>query len=224
MCRRESVESSVRGGLRARGAARRGSGITAYQLLGGHADDPFPTPELDVPPELLADLYGESLIITADYVGADRRTSPSRHRLDRGGHGSSLRSLQILLIVAATAVVTVFLTLTASHPAVPGASGPTGAPTTAASTVAARSLAFSGPATGSRSQAGRAAALAAARASARAGVARQRAARRAEAKAADLSHQRAARSIRVRAQQARRRAARARRHELEARRTRTRKR
>ena len=64
---------------------QRGTAVTAFQLLGGNIDDPVRPSEIQVPLEMVADLYAYPLIITPDYVGADRRVPAARHRRDRGG-------------------------------------------------------------------------------------------------------------------------------------------
>jgi hypothetical protein len=203
------VESVLRGGQRARGADKRAPGVTAYQLLGGEVDTPAPSPEVDLPEAFLDDLYVHPLIITPDYVGADRRTSAARHRRDRGGHGPSLRAVEILVIVVATMSVAVPLTLMASHAAVAGTSTHplTASPPSPPRTVGALPPGRSAAGPGRR----------VARAAARARLARQRAERRAVARQANASRQHAARAARLRRQEAMRHAARIRRLERVAR-------
>ncbi len=188
---------------------KRASGMTAFELLAGDTDGRARSPEVDVPEEFLEDLYVHPLIITPDYVGADRRTSAVRHRRDRGGHGSALRAAEILAIVVATLSVAVPLTLMASHAAVAGTSSRRLVPSQPSSprTIGALSVGRSAAASASH----------AARVAARAGLARQRAARRAAARQVDASRHRAARALRVRRQAAMRRAARIRRQEMEER-------
>lgn len=173
--------------------------VTAYGLL-AREPVPGPTPtDIVVPPQLLADLDAYPLIITADYVGVDRRAPGVRHRRDRAGTGPSLRGLEILIVVVATMAVVIPLTLLASsHAGV--ATGPRGAATSPATSHSTRS--------GStvRTDALR-------RSTARGTATRQRVAERATARAALGGRQRARQALRA-ATVARRREARARRAAL----------
>ena len=66
------------------------SATTAYELLAGDGDRHVRPPEVDVPEDLLADLYHHPLIITPDYVGRDRRTQV-RSAITRQRRGASGR-------------------------------------------------------------------------------------------------------------------------------------
>jgi hypothetical protein len=179
-------------------------------------DAPVRPSEIDVPDEFLEDLYVHPLIITPDYVGADRRMAAIRPVHDRVGHGSALRAAEILAVVVVTLSVGVPLTLLASHAAVAGtASHPPAAYLPSSPRTLGTAATLRRAATGYRSQA--------ARSAARAQLARQREARRAAARQADASRQHEARAARVRRQAAVRHEARIRRQEL-VRRARARKR
>ena len=184
----------MRGGQRARGADKRASGPTAFQLLAAPVDAPVRPSEIDVPEEFLEDLYVHPLIITPDYVGADRRISAVRPARERVGHGSTLRAAEVLAVVVVTLSVAVPLTLLASHAAVAGTSSH---PPVAYLPSSPRTLGRATPGRAATSYRSRAA-----RSAARAQLARQRAARRAAARQADASRHREARAARVRRQAA----------------------
>ena len=182
---------------------------SAYQLLGGSIDDPVRPSEVHVPLEMVADLYAYPLIITSEYVGADRRIPVVPAHGDRGGRRPVVRAAQALAIVLVTLAVAVPLTLMASHAAVAGTSGrlplssrpPASSPGRLTASSPDRTLAIPRPSAGrphlgSSSRAERVAASAL--------VAQQRSARRTAARAASAARQRLARAARVRHQEAQR--------------------
>ncbi|MGD0394173.1 MAG: hypothetical protein ABSC41_16210 [Acidimicrobiales bacterium] len=209
------MDSVVRGGQRPRGADKRASTPTAYQLLAADVDAPVRPSEIAVPEEYLEDLYVHPLVITPDYVGADRRyvgadrrlsaVRPARDRRVGVGPGPTLRAAEILVIVVVTLSVAVPLTLLASHAAVAGTSShpPAAFLPSSPGTLGTATLPRATTSYPSR----------AARSAARAHLALQREARRAAARAADASRQRAARAARVRQREVLRREARIRRHD-----------
>lgn len=117
--------SLLRGGRRALDEDGPVAPITVCGLL-GRADAATGRLDVYVPPSWLADLHDPRLIITADFVGRDRRFRhrhpPSSSRPDVAlpspseGRGSSLRFHQLLAVVVATVALVVPLTLMASHP------------------------------------------------------------------------------------------------------------
>jgi hypothetical protein len=70
--------------------------------------------EIDLPPELLADLNDPRLIITPDYIGIDPRRPGRRPERITGGAGVGLRMRQIVVTALITATTVVPLTLMAT--------------------------------------------------------------------------------------------------------------
>jgi hypothetical protein len=141
------VRSGRNVGRRRAGGPRPDGPVTAFSLL-ACPDRPSPPPapqrELPVPAGLLSDLHDPRLIITAEYVGPDRRLvdrrewrslerERSRYRawppartLPEGGVGTprvkgtiSFRLRHLVAAVLLTAVTVVPLTVLVSHRAAP---------------------------------------------------------------------------------------------------------
>ena len=96
--------------------------ISAYELLAGDAGQSYP-PDVDLPPELLADLHEQWLVITPDYVGRDRRQSHGAlghddrngRTLDRRRQGAATGFRERFMVTLVTVAVVVPLTLMAVH-------------------------------------------------------------------------------------------------------------
>jgi hypothetical protein len=117
------VAAVLRGGCQALEGERHLPQLTSPEpLTDAFGGSPRQT-EIDVPPELLADLHEPRLIITPNYVGSDRRVSGAR-RPHRRGFGPSVRLIEVVVIIMATVVAVVPLTLLASHAAVAVSSPP----------------------------------------------------------------------------------------------------
>jgi hypothetical protein len=199
---------------------------TAYELLAGGPGttlEPF-----EVPVELLADLDVYPLIITPDYVGADRRSairSPAIHQYPTPRPpairqyyapretGRSVRAFEVLVIMVITMAIAIPLTLMASHASAPARSSlPSASAQKKASTTAhVRTVALERQAASQRSRAIHQAARArlnTERRARRAGAASRRAARarsaqvlrarRAESRAAAARHRKLTRAVRTR--------------------------
>jgi hypothetical protein len=87
----------------------------AAVLHGGAAPDGLLSPDGELPPGLLADLYDPRLVISADYVGRDRRRPRPMAPRGRSSHGPSLRVRQAIVVVVVTAAAVVPLTLMAAR-------------------------------------------------------------------------------------------------------------
>lgn len=119
--------------------------VTAYGLLAagpGTAGPNLEPHEVHVPRELLSDLDVYPLIITPDYIGADRRATVRRYPEPRAAR-RSLGALEVLVIMVITLAVAIPLTLMASHAAAVGKSARPPAATPANASAASRSAALS---------------------------------------------------------------------------------
>jgi hypothetical protein len=135
------VDSALRG-VRRNGVEVLPEPVTAYGLLAGGQDTTLEPHEVHVPHELLSDLDVYPLIITPDYIGADRRATvrqyPEPHRTRR-----SLGALEVLVIMVITLAVAIPLTVMASHAAAVGKSARPTAATQATASAPSRLAALS---------------------------------------------------------------------------------
>jgi hypothetical protein len=88
---------------------------SATVLLGGNAPEGLLWPDGELPPELLADLCDPRLVISADYVGRDRRRPGPVAQRCPSGHRPSSRVRQAIVVMVATTAAVVPLTLIASR-------------------------------------------------------------------------------------------------------------
>jgi hypothetical protein len=75
-----------------------------------------------VTPDLVADLYGPSLVISPGYVGSDRRRTDRSAQPERGASQWRRRAIQVVVL---TAMVVIPLTMISARSIPPAATGPT---------------------------------------------------------------------------------------------------